>query len=79
MDGWAIRSALQAGAPPWFSTVPPVASAGPGARRHGLASCPAWTLALKESDPAIPSIEVSSSGVSGARGFCQLQLSSPGL
>ena len=48
MDGWAIRSALQAGAPPWFSTVPPVASAGPGARRHGLASCPAWTLALKE-------------------------------
>lgn len=54
MDGWAIRSALQAGAPPWFSTVPPVASAGPGARRHGLASCPAWTLALKEVRPSNP-------------------------
>ena len=61
MDGWAVGRALQAGAPPWFSTVPPVASAGPGSRRHGLASCPAWTLALKEVRPSIPSIEVFSS------------------
>ena len=78
MDGWAVGRALQAGAPPWFSTVPPVASAGPGTRRHGIASCPAWTLALKEVRPSIPSIEVFSSGVSGASGFCQIRLASPG-
>lgn len=55
-SGWrlAVGRALQAGAPPWFSTVPLVASAGPGARRHGLASCPARTLALKEVRPSNP-------------------------